>query len=109
MDHDATPTKGAQHIDQLLQQLSPDSERYQVLMSAKRFKSSWAELGESLTRVANTGEFHDWGYASFEDYCAREIRIRRVQQPRPTEGLPHELPSQEVVPPVGRGLGEGLL
>ena len=77
MDHDATPTKGAQHIDQLLQQLSPDSERYQVLMSAKRFKSSWAELGESLTRVANTGQFHGWGYTSFEDYCAREIRIRR--------------------------------
>ena len=71
------PTKGAQHIEQLLQQLPPDSERYQVLISAKRFKSSWAELGESLTRVANTGQFHAWGYPSFEDYCSREIRIRR--------------------------------
>lgn len=71
------PTRGAQHIEQLLQQLPPDSERYRVLISAKRFKSSWAELGESLTRVANTGQFHDWGYTSFEDYCAKEIRIRR--------------------------------
>ncbi|MCM2265425.1 MAG: hypothetical protein NDI73_09560 [Desulfuromonadales bacterium] len=71
------PTKGAQHIEQLLQQLPPDSERYRVLISAKRFKSSWADLGESLTKVANTGQFHDWGYTSFEDYCAREIRIRR--------------------------------
>jgi hypothetical protein len=71
------PAKGAQHIEQLLQQLPPDSERYQVLLSAKRFKSSWAELGESLTKVANTGQFHDWGYTSFEDYCSREIRIRR--------------------------------
>lgn len=72
-----TPTKGAQHIEQLLQQLPPESERYQVLISAKRFKSSWVELGESLTRIANTGQFHDWGYTTFEDYCAREIRIRR--------------------------------
>lgn len=71
------PTRGAQHIEQLLQQLPPDSERYQVLISAKRFKSSWLELGESLTRVANAGQFHAWGYSSFEDYCAREIRIRR--------------------------------
>lgn len=77
MDQHALPTKGAQHIEQLLQELPPDSERYRVLISAKRFKSSWAELGESLTRVANTGEFHEWGYTSFEDYCAKEIRIRR--------------------------------
>jgi hypothetical protein len=70
-------TKGNQHIEQLLQQLPPDSERYRVLLSAKRFKSSWVELGESLTRVANTGEFQTWGYTSFEDYCAKEIRIRR--------------------------------
>ena len=72
-----TATKGNQHIEQLLQQLPPDSERYRVLLSAKRFKSSWVELGESLTRVANTGEFQAWGYTSFEDYCSREIRIRR--------------------------------
>lgn len=74
---ETSPNKGARHIEQLLQQLPPDSERYRVLISARRFKSSWAELGESLTRVANTGQFHDWGYTSFEDYCAKEIRIRR--------------------------------
>jgi len=72
-----TTTKGGQHIEQLLQQLPPDSERYRVLISAKRFKSSWVDLGESLTRVANTGQFQEWGYSSFEDYCSKEIRIRR--------------------------------
>lgn len=77
MTEQTTPTKGAQHIEQLLQQLPPESERYKVLISAKRFKSSWVELGESLTKIAHTGQFHDWGYTSFEDYCAREIRIRR--------------------------------
>jgi len=46
-------------------------------MSARRFKSSWAELGASLARVANNAQFQDWGYTSFEEYCAREIRIRR--------------------------------
>jgi hypothetical protein len=71
------PSKGARHIEELLQQIPPESERYQVLVSVRRFKSSWAELGEWLTRVANSGQFQEWGYASFEEYCSREIRIRR--------------------------------
>ncbi len=77
MDQTVVPGKGAQHIEQLLQQIPADSERYQVLVSVRRFKSSWAELGEWLTKVATSGQFQEWGYDSFEEYCTREIRIRR--------------------------------
>lgn len=70
-------TKGAQQIEQLLQQLPPDSERYQVLISAKQFKASWVELGEWLARVSNSSHYSEWGFTSFDDYCTREIRIRR--------------------------------
>lgn len=70
-------SKGAQHIELLMQELPPESERYQVLASAKQFKSSWVELGEWLARVSNNSQFSEWGYASFEDYCTKEIRIRR--------------------------------
>lgn len=70
-------TKGAQHIEKLMQQLPPDSERYRVLASARQFKSSWVELGEWLARVSNSNQFSDWGYTTFEDYCTREVRIRR--------------------------------
>lgn len=74
---DKNKSKGAQHIEQLMQQLPHDSERYMVLASAKQFKSSWVELGECLARVSNNNQYSDWGYTSFEDYCAKEIRIRR--------------------------------
>jgi hypothetical protein len=77
MDQNTPPAKGARHIEELLQQIPPESERYQVLVSVRRFKSSWAELGEWLTRVATSGQFQEWGYSSFEEYCTREIRIRR--------------------------------
>jgi plasmid stabilization system protein ParE len=77
MDQTTSPAKGAKHIEELLQQIPPDSERYQVLQSVRRFKSSWAELGKWLTRVATSGQFQEWGYNSFEEYCTREIRIRR--------------------------------
>lgn len=70
-------TKGAQHIEQLMQQLPPESARYQVLATAKQFKSSWVELGESLAKVSNSKSFSEWGFTSFEDYCTKEVRIRR--------------------------------
>ncbi|RLB64361.1 MAG: hypothetical protein DRH08_09750 [Deltaproteobacteria bacterium] len=70
-------SKGSQHIEQLMQQLPPESERYQALATAKQFKSSWVELGEWLARISNSKQFSEWGFTSFEDYCTREIRIRR--------------------------------
>lgn len=70
-------TKGSQHIEQLMQQLPPESERYQVLATAKQFKSSWVELGEWLAKVSNSKKFSEWGFTSFEDYCTKEVRIRR--------------------------------
>jgi len=70
-------TRGSQHIEQLMQQLPPESERYQVLATAKQFKSSWVELGEWLARISNSNQFSEWGFSTFEDYCTKEIRIRR--------------------------------
>ena len=71
------PSKGSQHIEQLMRQLPPESERYQVLATAKQFKSSWVELGEWLAKVSNKKQFSEWGFTSFDDYCTKEIRIRR--------------------------------
>lgn len=74
---EAAKSKGELVIEQLMRELDPSSPRYQVLAVARQFKSSWVELGEQLIKVKNEGEFQGWGYESFEDYCAREIRIRK--------------------------------
>lgn len=71
-------SKGEKHIEQLMQELQPDSDRYRVLATAKQFKASWAELGERLIQVSQRSLFKDWGYDSFSDYCSREIRIRKA-------------------------------
>ena len=70
-------TKGELVIEQIMKQLDPSSPRYRVLSVARQFKSSWVELGEQLTQVRNKGEFNDWGYTSFEDYCRDEVRIKK--------------------------------
>ncbi|WP_243372953.1 hypothetical protein [Geotalea sp. SG265] len=70
-------TSGERHIEKIMEQLDPQSERYQVLDTAKRFKSSWVELGDKLLQVSSRGHFREWGYQSFEDYCVHEIRIKK--------------------------------
>lgn len=70
-------SSGEQHIEGLMQQLDPNSERYQVLDTARRFKSSWVQLGEQLLKVSSQRLFQQWGFASFEDYCSREVRIKQ--------------------------------
>ena len=60
-----------------METLSPESLRYRVLESAKNFKSSWIELGQYLHAVYQDKLFRDWGYGTFEAYCAKEIGIRQ--------------------------------
>lgn len=65
------------HLEGLMQQLDPSSERYQVLATARKFKSSWVELGEQLLKVSSQRLFQQWGFSTFEDYCSREVRIKQ--------------------------------
>lgn len=74
---DAPKSSGERHIEQIMDQLEPGSDRYVVLDKAKQFKSSWVELGEKLLQVSSKGHFREWGYNSFEEYCVQEIRIKR--------------------------------
>jgi hypothetical protein len=53
------------------------SFRHTVLLAAKRFKSSWVELGKLLTQVRNEARYQEWGYPSFEAYCLAELRIKK--------------------------------
>ena len=75
--NESPKSSGEIHIERLMQELDPGSERYRVLDTAKRFKSSWVELGEQLLQVNRGKLFNQWGYTSFEEYCSREIRIKK--------------------------------
>ena len=70
-------SRGEIAIEELMQGLEPGSERYQVLATARQFKSSWVELGAQLVHVNNRKLYQDWGYDTFETYCSREIRIKK--------------------------------
>jgi hypothetical protein len=51
--------------------------REAVVQAARRFKSTWVELGRLLVEVRRENLFEQWGYESFDAYCAKELHIRR--------------------------------
>lgn len=110
-------TKSLQNIENRMLDLDPGSFRYQLLESARKFKSSWMELGQCLFTVYKDKLFKEWGYLTFEAYCAKEIGIKQptamkllrsysfLEREEPaflrrslaTDKSPSEIPSYEAV------------
>ncbi len=67
-------------------EVPPGSFRQTVLLTAKRFKASWVELGKLLVKVRNEALFQDWGYPSFDAYCLGELRIKKQTADKLTRG-----------------------
>jgi hypothetical protein len=61
-----------------LRDVSPGSFRHTVLQAARRFKASWVDLGKLLVKVRDGALFTEWGFASFDQYCAKELHIRKA-------------------------------
>lgn len=73
----APRTKVDGELEARIAQFRGDEERVAVLQSARRFKASWIELGEGLSRVLRGERFKAWGFGSFEDYCTKELHLKR--------------------------------
>jgi len=66
-----------ENIDRKLENVEEGSARHRVLSSAKSFKTSWFELGQSLYSVWRDRLYKDWDYATFDAYTAKEIGIKK--------------------------------
>ncbi len=70
-------TPSLRQIESRMEGLDPSSFRYRALETAKSFKRSWIELGQCLFSVYKDKLYRDWGYLTFEAYCAKEVGIRQ--------------------------------
>ena len=59
-------SKAIQRLEEKMADLEPGSLRRETLEAAKRFKSSWIELGRMLWTVYREKKFREWGYLTFE-------------------------------------------
>jgi len=70
-------TKTEAALEAMAEAHADDPERAELLHRAKRFKASWLELAEALTRVRAGGQWRRWGYETFEDYAKGELHLRQ--------------------------------
>lgn len=71
-------SRSIERIEEKLQSLDENSYRYRVLDTCRRFKTSWIELGEALFACHRDKMYAEWGYASFELYCLKELGIKQA-------------------------------
>ncbi|NMB75714.1 MAG: hypothetical protein GYA21_11375 [Myxococcales bacterium] len=71
-----TETKATRAIAERLRAVEPGTPRHEVLSAARKFKTSWVELGGKLWEVRKKEMYRDWGFDSFDLYCRDEIRIK---------------------------------
>lgn len=69
-------TKAAEVLAARAEDLPEGSVRRLVLEGARRFKAAWVEFGRILSEVRREGLWREWGYPSFERYCAKELLLR---------------------------------
>lgn len=70
-------TKSLGKISNRMEGIDKDSIRYRILQSAKNFKTSWVDLGQSLYAAWKDKLYKEWGYMTFEAYTAKEIGIKK--------------------------------
>ena len=70
-------TKSIEKLEKKMEEMNADELRYQVLNTAKSFKTSWIGLGQILHAVWKDKLYKDWGYAEFDSYTTKEIGIRK--------------------------------
>jgi len=70
-------TKSIKDIERKMEDMDASTMRYHVLQNAKKFKTSWIDLGQMLHAVWKDRLYKDWGYESFETYTSKEIGIRK--------------------------------
>jgi len=70
-------TQTAEKLALRAEQLPQGSLRRRALEGARGFKAAWVEFGRLLAEVKRKGVWRDWGHASFDQYCTREVFIRK--------------------------------
>jgi hypothetical protein len=70
-------TKTDRQMEDTMLAVAGDTERVEVLRRARAFKRTWIELAEALTAVFERESWRGWGHAGFEDYCAKELHLKK--------------------------------
>lgn len=57
--------------------MNADAVRRHVMQATRNFKNSWRNLAQALHVVWREKLYRKWGYDKFDQYTAKEVRIRK--------------------------------
>jgi len=115
-------TKKIDALAELLERTGGDAERLEVVRRTQRFKRSWIELAEALSKVRSSQAFTRWGYNDFYKYCSEELTLKKATVDKLTvsfhtlrshapevlqwDGVAKVIPSYDAVDYFSRAVGE---
>jgi hypothetical protein len=116
-------TAAIEHMNRTAAKIEPGTFRHEVIVSARKFKSIWVELGALLIRVRKEQSYKEWGFETFDTYCLKELHIKRQTALKLTNGYaflekherellnkpPEERPAFEVVEVLAKAEERGQL
>ncbi len=73
-------SKGLKKIEELaaiLEKSGGDAQRLEVLKRTQKFKRSWVDLAEVLTKVRQSGAYKRWGFTDFYTYASEELALKK--------------------------------
>ena len=53
--------------------------RTQVITAMRQYRAAWIPLAKMLNDIAYCGDYRDWGYDEFEDYCRIELFLEKSE------------------------------
>jgi len=71
-------TVAADKLAARAEELAPGSLRRRAIEGARRFKAAWVDFARLLAEVRRGEQWREWGYPSFDRYCATELFIKRA-------------------------------
>lgn len=73
----ARSTKKLDELAALLERTGGDPVRLDAVKRAQKFRRSWLELAQTLTKIRKTRSYENWGYDDFYLYCKEELTLKK--------------------------------
>ncbi|NOY92257.1 MAG: hypothetical protein GXP55_13770 [Deltaproteobacteria bacterium] len=64
-------------LQEALRKGGADSARIAMVEVARRFKRSWLEMAEALSRLLGSEAYLEWGYGDLYEYASLELMLKR--------------------------------
>lgn len=118
----ARSSKKLDDLARLLEKTGGDAERLEAVKRAQKFRRSWLELAEAITKIRKNRSYERWGYDDLYAYCKDELTLKKptvdkltisystLQRHAPQvlsrDGVAKTIPSYQAIDYFSRAVGD---